>query len=875
MSQALHSDLMFSDTAGNLFDKDFQLVTTSEQLFGRAQCLPLTSNAKTRAQYRRACLKWHDDVMSVVGMRPDETGKSKTKLVLPQPLSLFFRRPLDHAKGRVSPALMTFVEQTLAGDRPIQSNKDLNGGRIGTRITQATSWCGWEIASFPNLNMYDSFEQFEGACVRWLSHANSAQQALIEQFNLDIATSGVDKKRKIEMSQSSPALLVAQSAPGPSPLSGSISNLSSEVIEGLNESEPEDVDNQDEIRSRAAELMAKQRWYLHPRECPSVFSGLVAQEPKSVFSFPESAKPVADNDRWFIKSNVDFSGDASCMEQLKGLLKERGGRIVQRKEAIVDENVRDYENYGCSGDVRPSLPTIPKDWKAMSVVHVVQVVNLPFVNMAYERTTYAFVIRMIKQKRFDFARTLSCLYRTVNVVHAFIPCNVNIIDPLCDVLDKIEDADAFVQVYELFFRCYFWDLLFESLTQAQIEDCMIPAEIEAGKQRTRLVTYLNEKGVEVAAQIQGRLMDQNFAVLWARLLCVATLFEDEIISTFVALFSPFLTKFHQISQLSKHTFHEVLWTILSDRRILRAMLLDLSVSVRTARFVLTDEMIEYIRVLVFVDASILPDEMWKDTTWAIALFALLTQSMTMKSREALVVMSGVIDLMFRRWQITQQEQTPPWAFSVEQIQHLTLELLKDEAQNTKNARLLIEMLLQTILSKESLAIFRRESKSWAAFSAMFLSSDNEIRNTSWSILRAMFRCDPLMALDLMSAPPLKKILNELLGNQCVRAHAMYFIVDAVSRLEKDKSGKKLKCNKHSAARVFLEFIHATVYSFMWYDSKSRDREANDWGEIVAEIDKLMMNKFVNKSIKPLIDQEKRAAAQSGQKKAKEQRPSKK
>ena len=305
------------------------------------------------------------------------------------------------------------------------------------------------------------------------------------------------------------------------------------------------------------------------------------------------------------------------------------------------------------------------------------------------------------------------------------------------------------------------------------------------------------------------------------------------------------------------------------------MLLDLSASVTTARFVLTDEMIEYIRVLIFVDASVLPDEMWRDTTWAIALFALLTQSMTMKSREALVVMSGVIDLMFRRWQVKQQEQTPPWAFSVEQIQHLTLELLKDEEKNTKNARLLVEMLLQTILSKESLAIFRREAKPWAALSAMLISSDKEIRNTSWSILRAMFRCDPLMALDLMSAPPLKKMLNDLLSNRVVRVHALYFIVDAVSRLEKDKSGKKLKCNKHSAARVFLELIQATGYSFKWYDSKSKAREGNIWGDIIAEIDKLMLNKFVSKSIKPLIDQEKRTAAQAGQKKTKERRPSKK
>ena len=218
---------------------------------------------------------------------------------------------------------------------------------------------------------------------------------------------------------------------------------------------------------------------------------------------------------------------------------------------------------------------------------------------------------------------------------------------------------------------------------------------------------------------------------------------------------------------------------------------------------------------------------------------------------------------------------PPWAFSVEQIQHLTLELLKDEEKNTKNARLLVEMLLQTILSKESLAIFRREAKPWAALSAMLISSDKEIRNTSWSILRAMFRCDPLMALDLMSAPPLKKMLNDLLSNRVVRVHALYFIVDAVSRLEKDKSGKKLKCNKHSAARVFLELIQATGYSFKWYDSKSKAREGNIWGDIIAEIDKLMLNKFVSKSIKPLIDQEKRTAAQAGQKKTKERRPSKK
>ena len=585
---------------------------------------------------------------------------------------------------------------------------------------------------------------------------------------------------------------MAQSAPGPSPLAGSISNLSSDVIDGLNESEPEEAEDQDEIRSRAAELMANQRWYLHPRECPSVFSGLIPQEQKDVFSFPESAKPVTDNDRWFIKSNVPFSGDERCMEQLKGLLKERGGRINYGPEGIVDRRVREYQKYGCSGDVRPSLPPIPEDWKAMPVMHVVQVVSMPFVSIIYERTAYVLLLRMIKTKRFEFARTLSCLFRAVNIIHAFIPCNVNIIDPLCDLLDRIEDADTFVQVYEMFFRCYFWDIIFESLTRAGIEDCMIPAEIEAGKQRTRLVTYLNEKGVEVAAMIQGRLMDQDFAVLWARLLCVATLFNDEIIATFVALFSPFLTKFHQISQLSKDTFHQVLWNILGDRRILRAMLLDLSASVTTARFVLTDEMIEYIRVLIFVDASVLPDEMWRDTTWAIALFALLTQSMTMKSREALVVMSGVIDLMFRRWQVKQQEQTPPWAFSVEQIQHLTLELLKDEEKNTKNARLLVEMLLQTILSKESLAIFRREAKPWAALSAMLISSDKEIRNTSWSILRAMFRCDPLMALDLMSAPPLKKMLNDLLSNRVVRVHALYFIVDAVSRLEKDKSGKKLK-----------------------------------------------------------------------------------
>ena len=149
---------VFADNSGNLFSKSFELATKREDTGINIGHLPLTSNQSTRDQYRKVCLMWEDRVLSATAGN-----------VLCQPVSLFFRRPVEN----MEPAITLKVQEYVTCGTPFDEGSVFDVAqrrkpvKVCDRIGLADSWRSWAIPAFPDflclyVELADEYFTFQG-----------------------------------------------------------------------------------------------------------------------------------------------------------------------------------------------------------------------------------------------------------------------------------------------------------------------------------------------------------------------------------------------------------------------------------------------------------------------------------------------------------------------------------------------------------------------------------------------------------------------------------------------------------------------------------------------------------------------------------------
>ena len=175
---------MFADSSGNLFSKDFELATKRDDTGINIGHLPLTSNQSTQDQYRKVCLMWEERVLSAT------SGN-----VLCQPVSLFFRRPIETKEPAIALKVQEFVtcgtqfDETSVFD-VAQRRKPV---KVCDRIGLEDSWRSWALPVFPDPYMYDTFAEFEGACEGWHRVASGSVASHCE---CDASLEGIVQKQQ-------------------------------------------------------------------------------------------------------------------------------------------------------------------------------------------------------------------------------------------------------------------------------------------------------------------------------------------------------------------------------------------------------------------------------------------------------------------------------------------------------------------------------------------------------------------------------------------------------------------------------------------------------------------------------------------------------
>ena len=787
---------VFSDADGNLFDINFQQVTKSEEFRNALIQIPVPANSASKAQYETVFSMWRDRVVVSAG-----------GYILSQPISLFFRRPLTPAQlgfrkfaPKLVPCEVCQLESYITNGTAFDEKTELVNPnrpaklRVSKCLSLKDTWCAWRAPTFPDPNLYDTFEDFEKAGGRWLALAKSALQTQDSQAN---------------------------------------------------ERHPS---------------------FMHPSTFMDQSRELVTQLPKQIFrisDIPEQKPKLLDIE---IATDVPFTGKNMRMHDLQVAYILRSKKGFATSHRAGDMGILEYEKYGCIRDIGPAIPNALTMPVPPSKAIIDQWLQLPFVSLECERILFLTLCRMIKERNFTFHKSLQSLYRAVLVFRAFLRCQLNIpiIEPQLDLLAQLKDAKLFWEAYNIFFEVYLWNVLRKIIVKGGLTDLSNQIETMAGKERTLLVYYISERHKDLVNFIKQRQIEGPFGMILGSLICIASLFSEEIIMNFVEeAFCPSLVIFSQISQLSPPVFSQLCWKILSSRRLVRAMLRDffsgsISGALQMKKTTLTLQILIYLRWLLHADESVLPDKIYESTKWPNDLWPLFNVLKSSgNTATALKIMDLAVDLMRRRW-LTNRSNAAGWAETSQRMQFILLPIMgmDDVRRDPTNTLLLITTFRRTITCKESLKVFQLDEKSLSPFVAMCTSSDMRIRTTAWSSLRIAFHFHLEQALELTDSPAFRKFMFPLLTMGDLRVDALRFITDIVGLTEKERSGKSYQFKKRRAVSVFLKFIKDSKYSFLWYFTSSSRREARETrGKDMRKIDESMKRDYVDSQIKTILDTE--------------------
>ena len=851
---------VYCDTHGNLLDLNFELVTTKDDSNCDVTQLPLTTQSKTYSHFRVACLLWMDRTMASIG-----------KYILPQPMSLFFSRPLPLSvinrgkvgSSRMQPSYMLQIENQMSYGTPFDSSSVFDGSdsrrpkRLVDCIRLSDNWRSWNVASFPNPEMYDTFEQFEKACDRWVHVVHDSTEQMIQEWN----------EREVVLKMQRKRASVARLNPL-SPRDGMPASLPPSMLEpqsfstacsNLTEKGPAVSEEQSEkkkVAARAARMRETQDWFMHPSLFQEKVQDLVIrpQRPENVFR--RCCKQVectwGFNPSGSVTLSTEFTAKLNALAKKYSTFVNR--KVISVQVEPIDPRVREYERYGCTREVKPAVPV---NEGALQSKELEKSLRLPFTSLDNERMIFNDLLESIAKQSFRHVNNIASLYRACLAFHTFVPHKIPLIDPNAALIQELKSTPTLEKVYRLFFRCYLLDMWKSLLIEAKLDTFVDPIHKIGIIEKTDLVTFLTQKGFVITSEINSRALDPTFGILLGSLLCIATLFDSEIIDQFVSVsFSPFLIKLTKLSEVSLDIFHKIVWAILSDSRIYLAFLTECVKTIREVRFELPEPILDFLRLLFSVDENFCPKQLYQSTNWVIPLLALLLRSRA--RTKSIPVVEAVTDLIFRLWHLNGDNSD--WADSVTQVQSLLLGMMFEEQASPSHTRLLVQAFGNTISCVKSLDIFRIQSAPLSSFAAALASTDKTISDGAWSVLCKLFSRHPAESLELTTDSRFRGFVFPLLAKPELRVQGLHFLVYAVSTLESSSNARHSRFRRsRSTEDALREFIQASQYNFLWYYTKKEFRKSREsWKKKLREIRALMRTPFVDKVIRSVLKPELKA-----------------
>lgn len=852
-------ECVYCDTHGNLLDLNFELVTTKDDSNLDVTQLPLTTQSKTYSQYRVACLLWMDRTMASIG-----------KYILPQSMSLFFSRPLplsviNRGKlgfSRMQPSYMLQIENQMSYGTPFDSTTAFDASdsrrpkRLVDYIRLSDDWRSWNIASFPNPEMYDTFEQFEKACDRWVHVVHNSTEQMIQEWNerevvlkMLRKTSSTARLNPLSPRDEMPASL-PPSILEPQSFSTACSNLAEKEA-----AVAEDQTEKKKVMVLAARMREDQNWFMHPRLFQEKVQDLVIRPSRPENVFRSCCKQVECT--WGftppgpVTLSTEFTGKLNALAKTYSSFVNR--KVISVQLEPIDPRVREYERYGCTREIKPAVPV---NEAALQNKEYEKALRLPFTSLNDERMIFGGLLESIAKQSFRNVNSVTALYRACLAFHTFVPHKIPIIDPNAGLIQELKDTPTLKRAYQLFFRSYLFDMWKSLLIEAKLDTFVDPVDKIAIKEKADLVTFLAQKGFVITSEINGKALDSAFGILLGSLLCIATLCDNEIIDQFVSVsFSPFLTKLTKLSEVSLDIFHKIIWAIISDSRIYLAFLTEFVKTVHEVKFELTEPILDFLGQLFSVDVGFCPKQVYQSTSWVITVFALLHRS---KARtKSIAVVEAVTNLIFRLW--VRYGDDSNWANSVTQVQNWLLGMMFEEQANTSHTRLLLQAFRNTISCVKSLDIFRIQS-ALSSFAATLASTDNTISDEAWLVLCALFSRHPAESLELTTESAFRGLVFPLMAKPELRVQGLYFLVYAVSTLESSSNVRHSRFRRSRSTEDSLrEFIQESRYNFVWYYTRKEFRKSREsWKRKLKEIRKLMKRKFVDKVIRSVLKPELKA-----------------
>ena len=798
-SVAMAARGVFADNSGNLFSKSFELATKREDTGINIGHLPLTSNQSTRDQYRKVCLMWEDRVLSATAGN-----------VLCQPVSLFFRRPVEN----MEPAITLKVQEYVTCGTPFDEGSVFDVAqrrkpvKVCDRIGLADSWRSWAIPAFPDPYMYDTFAEFEGACEGW--HR--------------VAGGSVDSRCEGGMSH----------------------------LEGVLQKQPQ----------------------------------------REVFSFPErkedacaKADVIKVSERLEQYRKLSFSGVDCRMGDLHraySMLVRSGFQTHMRR---VDDNVHVYQMYGCGdesvGLKVPSLDGAPKKGSLDKVL------GLPFRSIEDERSLFVDLCQRVRERDFRFASRLENLYRTVTVFHAFLKRRKYhpILNPRCDVLAKIKDAPVFVQAYQLFFRVYLFRVLVQLTAQLKV---LQPQLVDmANSEREVLRFFLMANSKPIVDTIKAREMDSAFLPLYVSLMLVSVQVKsDEAVKFTEQAFFPCFNFIARMSRASnKKPLFKMIWNILSTKKIMLAMLEDMSKAVTSIGNVFYNPynrlLVEYVRMLLMVSEKWLPTSMSKSPSWTIFLFNAVIPANHSQvgclDFEVGRVAKRMMHLMVKSWFLNPVDSG--WPQIVNNVQNLLLGLMQKLAHNPPSCYTVVQAFMKTISCSESLHVFGKQHADLSPLSAMLSSPFPQMRLAAWMIPSRIFRQQLEQALQLTTEQRFCNFLFPLLQDPRLRVDSIQFITYVIGLTKNEQQPTKsvvihLNKKKVDAVSIFLKFVVKSGYSFYWYYNKPDcDQARIDFTSQMKRIRRAMMDPYIDHHIRSILDNDTKALIHENERQNRQRRRS--